>query len=50
MGRYKTPIGARLRARNLPAQQTEAAIAVVVLNRTLAAARQNSVRCKVKPV
>jgi hypothetical protein len=45
MGRYKTPIGPRLRARGFAAQQTEAAIGVEVLNRMLAASRPNSVRC-----
>ena len=45
MGRYKALIGPRLRARGLPAQQTEATIGVAVLNRTLAAGRPNSVRC-----
>jgi hypothetical protein len=45
MGRYKALIGPRLRARRLPAQQTEAAIGVAVLNRMLAAGRPNSVRC-----
>jgi transposase len=44
MGRYKALIGPRLRARGLPAQQTEAAIGVAVLNRMLAAGRPNSVR------
>jgi transposase len=44
-GRYKALIGPRLRARGLPAQQTEAAIGVTVLNRMLAAGRPNSVRC-----
>jgi transposase len=47
MGRYKALIGPRLRARDPDAQQTEAAIGVAVLNRMLAAARPNSVRCKV---
>jgi transposase len=46
MGRYKSLIGPRLRARRFEAQQTEAAIGVVVLNRMLAAGRPNSVRCK----
>ncbi|WP_455289646.1 IS5 family transposase [Cupriavidus necator] len=46
MGRYKSLIGPRLRARNFPAQQTEAAIGVAVLNRMLAAGRPKSVRCK----
>jgi hypothetical protein len=44
MGRYKALIGARLRARGFAAQQTEATIGVVVLNRMLAAGRPNSVR------
>jgi len=38
-----------LRARDLPTQQTEAAIGVAVLNRMLTAARPNSFRCKVRP-
>jgi hypothetical protein len=46
MGRYKALIGARLKARHPDAQQTEAAIGVVVLNRMLAAACPKSVRCK----
>ncbi len=44
MGRYKSIIGPRLRARGFEAQQTEAAIGVAVLNRMLAAGRPNSVR------
>jgi hypothetical protein len=36
MGRYKTLIGPRLRARGFAAQQTEAAIGAAVLNRMLA--------------
>jgi hypothetical protein len=44
MGRYKTLIGPRLRARGLAAQQTEAAIGVAVLNRMLVAGRPDSVR------
>ena len=44
MGRYKSIIGPRLRARGFQAQQTEAAIGVAVLNRMLAAGRPNSVR------
>jgi hypothetical protein len=44
MGRYKTLIGQRLRARGLAAQQTEAAIDVAVLNRMLEAGRPDSVR------
>ncbi len=39
MGRYKALIGPRLRARGFAAQQTEATIAVAVLNRMLAAGR-----------
>jgi hypothetical protein len=46
MGRYKTLIGPRLRARGLAARQTEAAIGVAVLNRMLAAGRPKSVRCQ----
>ena len=46
MGRYKSLIGPRLRARGFEAQQTEAAIGVAVLNRMLVAGRPNSVRCK----
>src|ERR1700675_4514182 len=44
MGRYKTLIGPRLRARGFAAQQTEAAIGVAVLNRMLATGRPDSVR------
>jgi hypothetical protein len=44
MGRYKSLIGPRLRARGFPAQQTEAAIGVAVLNRMLATGRPDSVR------
>jgi hypothetical protein len=44
MGRYKGIIGAQLRSRSWPAQQCEAAIGVVVLNRMMAAARPRSVR------
>ena len=44
MGRYKSIIGARLRARDGRGQETEAAIGVAVLNRMLAAGRPNSVR------
>jgi transposase len=44
MGRYKALIGPRLRARGFAAQQTEATIAVVVLNRMLVAGRPDSVR------
>jgi transposase len=44
MGRYKSIIGARLRARYWRGQQAEAAIAVEVLNRMLGAGRPKSVR------
>jgi hypothetical protein len=44
MGRYKSLIGPRLRARGFAAQQTEAAVGVVVLNRMLASGRPDSVR------
>jgi hypothetical protein len=44
MGRYKTLIGPRLRARGFAAQQTESAIGVAVLNRMLVAGRPASVR------
>jgi len=44
MGRYKSLIGPRLRARGFAGQQTEAAIGVAVLNRMSAAGRPDSVR------
>jgi hypothetical protein len=44
MGRYKTLIRPRLRARGFAAQQIEGAIGVAVLNRMLAAGRPRSVR------
>jgi transposase len=44
MGRYKSVIGPRLRARHWPGQQAETAMAVAVLNRMLAAGRPKSVR------
>ena len=44
VGRYKATIGPRLRARGLPAQQGEAAIAVEVLNRMIRVAKPVSVR------
>jgi hypothetical protein len=44
MGRYKSLIGPRLRARGFAAQQTEAAIGTAVLNRMLATGRPESVR------
>jgi transposase len=46
IGRYKSIIGHRLRARSFGAQQTEVAIGRTVLNRMLACARPKSVRCK----
>src|SRR5215217_7502444 len=46
MGRYKTLIGSRLRARGFAARQTEAAIGVAVLNRMLAARRPDFIRCQ----
>jgi hypothetical protein len=46
MGRYKTLIGPRLRARGFAAHQTEAAIGVAVLNRMLATGRPKSIRCQ----
>ncbi len=49
MGRYKSIIGPRLRARRFEVQQTEAAIGVAVLNRMLAAGRPNSVRSQKVP-
>jgi Transposase DDE domain len=44
MGRYKALIGPRLRARGFAAQQTEAAVGVLVLNQMLAAGRPDYVR------
>lgn len=46
IGRYKSIIGRRLRARSFAAQQTEVALGCAVLNRMLACARPKSVRCK----
>ena len=46
IGRYKSIIGRRLRARSLAAQQTEVAIGCDVLNRMLACARPKSVRVR----
>ncbi|MBB6414233.1 hypothetical protein HNQ71_006942 [Mesorhizobium sangaii] len=46
MGRYKSTIGRRLRARSLPVQKTEVAIGCAVLNRMLACARPKSARRK----
>jgi hypothetical protein len=46
MGRYKTLIGPRLRARGFAGQQTEAAIGVAVLNRMLVAVDDSlTIRC-----
>ena len=44
VGRYKAIIGPKLRARTLPTQQGEAAIAVEVLNRMIRVAKPVSVR------
>jgi hypothetical protein len=44
IGRYKAPIGPRLRARTLPAQQGEVATAVEVLDRLIRTAKPVSVR------
>jgi Transposase DDE domain len=44
VGRYKAIIGPKLRARSLPAQQGEAAIAVAALNRMIRVAKPVSVR------
>jgi hypothetical protein len=44
VGRFKAIIGPKLRARGLPAQQGEAAIAVEVLNRMIRTAKPISVR------
>ena len=46
IGRYKSIIGRRLRARSLPVQQSEVAIGCAVLNRMLACARPKSARRK----
>lgn len=47
IGRYKGLIGRRMRARSLPAQQTEVAIGCIVLNRMLACGRPESIRRQV---
>jgi transposase len=44
MGRYKTLIGPRLRARGFAAQRSEAEVGAAVLNRMLEAGRPDSVR------
>ena len=44
IGRYKHLIGPKLRARGLPGQQGEAAIAVTALNRMTRTAKPVSVR------
>lgn len=46
IGRYKSIIGGRLRARSFAAQQTEVALGCAVVNRMLACARPKSVRCR----
>jgi len=46
IGRYKSVIGRRLRARSFRAQQTQVAIGCAILNRMLACARPKSVHCK----
>ncbi|PZM15652.1 IS5/IS1182 family transposase, partial [Rhizobium tubonense] len=48
IGRYKSVIGPRLRARSFLAQQTEVATGCAVLNRMLACARPKSLRRKAK--
>lgn len=48
IGRYKSIIGRRLRARSFRTQQTEVAIGCIVLNRMLACARPKSIRCRKK--
>jgi hypothetical protein len=49
MGRYKSLIGERLRARGEAARRTEAVVGAAVLNRMLDAARPNSVRRSLAP-
>ena len=44
IGRYKHLIGPKLRARTLPAQQSEAALAVAMLNRMIRTAKPISLR------
>jgi hypothetical protein len=44
IGRYKAIIGPKLRARNLPAQQGEVAVAAKVLNRMIRIAEPVSTR------
>jgi hypothetical protein len=46
MGRYKSLIGALLLSWGFAAQQTEAALGVMVLNRMLLAGRPKSIRRK----
>ena len=46
IGRYKSIIGRRLRARSFGAQQTEVAVGCAILNCMFASARPNSIRCK----
>jgi hypothetical protein len=49
MGRYKSLIGERVRARGEAARRTEAVVGAAVLNRMLDAARPNSVRRSLAP-
>jgi len=49
-GRYKSIIGHRLRAHSFGAQQTEVAIGCAALNRMLACAHPNSLRCQAAKV
>ncbi|MBB4346228.1 hypothetical protein GGE56_007708 [Rhizobium leguminosarum] len=44
IGRYKSIIGRRLRARSFHAQQTDVAIGCAALNRMLTCARPKSIR------
>ena len=44
MARYKYLIGPKLRARSLPAQRGEVAIAAAVLNKMIRTAKPNSIR------
>lgn len=46
IGRYKSLIGRRLRARSFGAQQTEVAVGCAILNRMFACARPKSIRRK----
>jgi hypothetical protein len=46
MGRYKSPVGDRLRPRGFAVQQIDATIGVMVLNRMLLAGQPKPVRRK----